>query len=155
MNIIPKSTGIALAAITLILAGCGGGGDNEPSAERAHALPNISLAGSPNATVVGLVDPHQATASAPVGGRVIIAAFRAHGCGEAAPDFAKLMLSETDAGFRVPDGITLYDAGIGHYTSSRCGANTRARAIGAYAYKRGTYPISFFGGKTTRTLTVR
>jgi hypothetical protein len=65
------------------------------------------------------------------------------------------MLSEADDGFRVPDGITLYDAGIGHYTSSRCGANTRARAIGVYAYKRGTYPISFFGGKTTRTLTVR
>ena len=65
------------------------------------------------------------------------------------------MFREADDGFRVPDGITLYDAGIGHYTSSRCGANTQARAIGAYAYQRGTYKIVFFGGKATRTLKVR
>ena len=68
---------------------------------------------------------------------------------------AKLMFRETDDGFRVPLGITLYDAGIGHYKSSRCGPRTQARAIGAYAYKRGTYQIRFFGGKTTRTLKVR
>jgi hypothetical protein len=150
----PKRVGVAMGAVALVLAGCGGG-DKEPSAERAHALPNISLAGSPNDTVVGLVDPHQAAASTPVEGRVIIAAFRARECGQAAPDFARLMFREVDDGFRVPDGITLYDAGIGHYTSTRCGARTQARAIGAYAYKRGTYEVRFFGGKTTRTLKVR
>ncbi|MHA1530047.1 MAG: hypothetical protein ACTSVG_13595 [Alphaproteobacteria bacterium] len=155
MNVFPKRAGIALGAMALVLAGCGGGGDDEPSAATAHALPNISLAGSPNATVVGLVDPHQATALASVEGHVIIAAFRARACGQPAPDFAKLMRREIEDGFRVPDGITLYDAGIGHYTSSRCGQNTQALAIGAYAYKRGTYQVRFFGGKTTRTLTVR
>ncbi len=154
MKMLPQHTAIALAAIALVLAGCGGG-DNAPSAESSHALPNISLAGSPNSTVVGPVDPYQATASATVEGQVIIAAFRARKCGEPAPDFAKLMRREVDDGFRVPDGITLYDAGIGHYTSSRCGANTQARAIGAYAYQPGTYQIVFFGGRTTRTLTVR
>ena len=55
----------------------------------------------------------------------------------------------------MPDGITLYDAGIGHYTSSSCGPRTLALAIGAYAYKRGTYELRFLGGKATRTLTVR
>jgi len=155
MNMLPMRAGIALAAIALILAGCGGGGDDERSAGITHALPNISLAGSPNTTIVGLVDPHQATASTTVEGRVIIGAFRARGCGEPAPDFAKLMFREADDGFTVPDGITLYDAGVGHYTSSSCGKNTQALAIGAYAYKRGTYQIRFFGGKTTRTLTVR
>ena len=154
MDMLPKRAGIALAAAALILAGCGGG-NNQPGAEITHALPNISLAGSPNTTVVGLVDPRQATASASVGGYVIIAAFRARECGAAAPDFVKLMFREADDGFLVPDGITLYDAGIGHYTSSRCGANTKARAIGAYAYQRGTSKVEFFGGKTIRTLKVR
>jgi hypothetical protein len=155
MNVFPMRATIAFGAIALALAGCGGGGDEAPTAERAHALPNISLAGSPNATVIGLVDPHQATASTFVEGHVVIAAFRARECGEAAPDFAKLMFRETDDGFRVPDGITLYDAGIGHYKGSRCGPRTQARAIGAYAYKPGTYQIQFFSGKATRTLKVR
>lgn len=155
MNVFPKRAGIAFGAIALVLAGCGGGGDKEPSAERTHALPNISLAGSPNATVIGPVDPHRATAEAPVEGHVIIAAFRARECGQAAPGFAKLMRREVGDGFRVPDGITLYDAGVGHYTSKRCGPRTLALAIGAYAYKRGTYEIRFFGGKAVRTLTVR
>jgi hypothetical protein len=68
MKMFPRSARLALVAMALALAGCGGGGDNAPSAERTHALPNVSLVGSPNATLVGLVDPHQATASASVGG---------------------------------------------------------------------------------------
>ena len=154
MDMFSKRAGIAFGAIALVLAGCGGG-NNGPSAERTHALPNISLTGSPSETVIGLVDPHQATASARVEGHAIIAAFRARECGAPAPDFAKLMFREVDDGFRVPDGITLYDAGIGHYTSKRCGARIQARAIGAYAYRRGTYEVKFFGGKATRTLKVR
>jgi len=155
MNIFPKRGGIALAAIALILAGCGGGGDDPRSVEKTHALPNISLAGSPNATVVGPVDPHQAAAATSLEGHVIIAAFRARECGENAPDFTKLMRREFDDGFRVPDGITLYDAGVGLYTSTRCGPNTKARAIGAYGYERGTYLLRFFDGSATRTLQVR
>ena len=152
MNVFPNRAGIALGVIALALAGCG---KSTPDAETRHALPNISLAGSPNAPVVGPVDPHQAAAATSLEGHVIIAAFRARECGEDAPDFTKLMRREFDDGFRVPDGITLYDAGIGLYTSTRCGPNTRARAIGAYAYQRGTYQIRFFGGSATRTLQVR
>jgi len=139
----------------LALAGCGGGGDNQTGAGAARALPNISFDGSPNATVIGPVDPHRKTALVPVDGHVVIAAFRARECGAPAPDFARLMRREVDAGFRVPDGITLYDAGIGHYTSGKCGPRTRALAIGAYAKKRGTYEIRLLGGKATKTLTVK
>ncbi|MFQ5567672.1 MAG: hypothetical protein ACE5EU_15075, partial [Paracoccaceae bacterium] len=74
MDMFRTRAAVALGAIALILAGCGGGGDDRRSDERTHALPNISLAGSPNETVVGLVDPHQAAASTRVEGHVIIAA---------------------------------------------------------------------------------
>ncbi len=56
---------------------------------------------------------------------------------------------------KVPDGITLYDAGIGHYISSRCGASAQARAIGVYATTRGSYELRFFEGKVTRTVKVK
>lgn len=155
MDVFRKRAGIAFGAIALVLAGCGGGSDETPRAERPHALANISLAESPNATVVGLVDPHKATAEVPVEGHVIIAAFRARECGAAAPGFAKMMRRQVDDGFQVPDGITLYDAGIGHYKSKRCGQRAQARVIGVYAYRRGTYELRFFGGKATKTLNVK
>ena len=145
---------IAFAALTLTLAGCGGG-DDRSSAQAAAGQPNVSLAGSPNNTRIGLVDPKRKTINVPVKSRAVVAAFRAHECGQPAPDFARTMERQARDGFRVPDGITLYDAGIGHYTSSRCGASAQARAIGVYATTRGTYELRFFEGKTIRTIRVK
>ena len=54
-----------------------------------------------------------------------------------------MLRRQVSDGFRVPEGIRLYDAGIGHYTSKSCGKNTLARAIGAHGYKRGTYELKF------------
>lgn len=143
---------MALAAIVLALAGCGGG-DRE--AGGSHALTNISLSGSPNDTNAGPVDPSRAMIQAPLNGHAVVAGFRASGCGEAAPEFERMMRRQVDDGLRVPEGITLFDAGIGHYTSSTCGPNTKLRAIGAFANKRGTYEMRFFGGEVVRTLKVR
>lgn len=145
---------IALTALTLTLAGCGGG-DDRGSAQPASGQPNVSLAGSPNNTRIGLVDPKRKIINVPVKGRAIVAAFRAHECGQPAPDFSRTMERQVRDGLRVPDGITLYDAGIGHYTSSRCGASSQARAIGVYATTRGTYELRFFEGKTIRTVKVK
>jgi hypothetical protein len=140
-------------AAALALAACGGGGDKDDTS-RAHGLPNISLAGSPNGTRVGPVDPHRESIHVPVEGRAIVAAFRASECGHPAPDFARTMKRQVLDGLKVPNGITLYDAGIGHYTSSRCKARAEARAIGVYASSPGTYALQFFGGKTVRTVKV-
>ena len=90
-----------------------------------------------------------------LGGRAVVAAFRASGCDRAAPDFAGMMRNQAADGLRVPDGITLYDAGIGSYRSSRCKAQVPARAIGVYGNKVGTYQLDFFGGKTRRMVAVQ
>ena len=156
IEILRKPTAIALAALVLTLSGCGGGDDDDaPRAEVAHALPNISLDGSPNQTRVGLLDPRRARTTVAREGRAIIAAFRARECGDAAPGFEKMMRRQIADGMRVPDGITLYDAGVGTYTSSRCGAPALARAIGVYGYKRGTYILPFFKGKSTKKVVVK
>jgi hypothetical protein len=155
MNRVLKRAGLAPYATALVLAGCGGVVDSVQSFERKLALPNISLEGSPNQTDIGPVDPYNTTAKARVGGKVIIAAFRASGCGNAAPDFETIMRDHVSSGLSVPDGIALYDAGIGHYTSKSCGAGAHARAIGAQANQKGTYELRFFGGRATKTLTVK
>jgi len=147
--------GLACCAISLVLAGCGGVVDTVQDFERKLALPNISLEGSPNEAEIGPVDPQAKTARARAGGNVIVAAFRASGCGKPAPDFEKMMRDQVGDGLSVPDGITLYDAGVGHYTSTRCGKGAKARAIGAMANQKGTYELRFFGGEVIRTLTVR
>jgi hypothetical protein len=145
-------TVIALGA-ALLLAACAGGmlGSTAPE----HALNNISLIGSPNDTRLGKLNPRVEKVSVPLGGRGIAAAFRASGCGEPAPDFERMMRSQAGDGLRVPDGITLFDAGIGHYASSKCGARSQLRAVGVYGARVGTYELVFFGGQTRRVVTVR
>lgn len=158
MNKILSRAGSASCAIVFILAGCSGVENSLQhlkSFEREMALPNVSLEGSPNQTVLGPIDPHQKTARTRVGRNVIIAAFRTSGCGRPAPDFEKMMRDQVGRGLSVPDGITLYDAGVGSYTSTRCGPDSKVRAIGARAHRKGTYVLDFFQGKATRTLTVR
>jgi hypothetical protein len=145
---------IAITFAVLALAGCSSG-DNRPDAQPAKAQPNISLARSPNNTRIGTVDPHRETVAVPVLGRTIVTAFRASECGQSAPNFARMMDKQARGGLRVPDGITLYDAGIGHYTSKRCGATAEARAIGVYGVKRGTYELHFFEGKVNRIVKVQ
>jgi len=143
--------GIAFGLLALVLTGCG-------KAEQVYqtaALPNISLDRSPSTTDVGRVDPKRKAAKVGVGGNAIVAAFRASACGAPAPDFAKMMRDQLGDGLRVPNGITLYDAGIGRYTSKKCGKRTKARAIGVYGGKPGTYVLEFFAGKTTKTVTVK
>jgi len=120
-----------------------------------HALTNISLVGTPNDTRLGELDPRAAEVSVALGARSVAAAFRASGCGEPAPDFERMMRTQVKDGLEVPDGITLYDAGIGQYTSSKCGAGAQLRAIGVYGARVGSYELSFFGGDVKRVVTVQ
>lgn len=154
-NRILMRAGIASCAIALVLAGCSDVRNSVENFERKFALPNISLEGSPNQTAIGLVDPNKETAKTQVGRNTIVAAFRASGCAKTAPDFEKMMRDQVGNGLSVPDGITLYDAGVGHYKSKTCGAGAKVRAIGAQANQKGIYVLRFFGGKVIRTLTVR
>ena len=64
-------------------------------------------------------------------------------------------VSETSRRGKLLCDITLYDAGIAQYRSTRCKADVPARAIGVYANKKGKYELSFFGGRTIRTVDVR
>jgi hypothetical protein len=155
LNGILKRAGLASCAVAFVLAGCSSTIEKVQKFERELALPNISLEGSPNQTRIGKVDPYKKTATARVGHKVIVAAFRASGCGNAAPDFETMMRTETRDRLSVPDGIILYDAGIGTYTSKNCGKGAQARAIGAQANQKGTYKLRFFGGKATKVLTVK
>lgn len=145
---------LSLAVAAMLLAGCIASGDGGLSGS-PQPLPNISMAGSPNSTKIGRVDQNVERVVIRPEGRAVVAAFRATGCAEPAPDFERLMRRQVQDGLRVPTGITLYDAGIGRYRSSRCNASVPARAIGVYAYKRGTYRLEFFGGRTVRTVVVR
>jgi hypothetical protein len=140
-----------LAAAALLVAGCGGG--MTPHGLDA-APPNVSLVGSPNSTNIGPVDPKVAKVRVKLGSRAVIAAFRASGCDQPAPEFARTMRDQAADGLRVPDGVTIYDAGVGTYRSSRCKGQVPARAIGVYGNKPGTYTLDFFGGKTRRTVIV-
>ena len=150
-DIFPRKAVIALGVIALVLAGCGKAEEVYQSA----ALPNISLDRTPSTTDVGRVDPKRKSVEVRVGDGAIVAALRASGCGKPAPDFEKMMRDQVGGGLRVPDGITLYDAGIGRYTSKKCGKRTKARAIGVYGGKPGNYVLTFFEGKTKRTVTVK
>jgi len=143
---------IPLAAAALLLAACGGGKDRR---DIDAAPENVSFVGSPNRTQIGPVDTRVEKVRVPLGGRAVVAAFRASGCGQDAPDFVGLMQDQAEQGLQVPDGITLYDAGIGTYRSSRCKGQVPARAIGVYGNKQGSYKLDFFGGKTRRTVVVR
>jgi hypothetical protein len=147
----PRKAVIALGVIALVLAGCGKAEEVYQSA----ALPNISLDRTPSTTDAGRVDPKRKNVEVRAGDSAIVAAFRASGCGKPAPDFEKMMRDQVGGGLRVPDGVTLYDAGIGRYTSKKCGKGTKARAIGVYGGKPGTYVLTFFEGKTVRTVTVK
>ena len=151
MDVPLARAGIVLGLLALVLTGCG----KAEEVYQTAALPNISLDRTPSTTDVGRVNPKRKSVAVHVGGGAIVAAFRASACGEPAPDFAKMLRDQIGDGLRVPDGITLYDAGIGHYTSSRCGKRAKARAVGVYGGKPGTYVLSFFAGKSTKTVTVR
>ena len=139
---------VVLGFTVALLAGCAGGTSG------ADRMANISLEGSPNESTVGPVDPDSASITIPLGGRVIIGGFRGRGCGAPAPDFQAFMEEQVDDGLRVPDGIVLYDAGIGQYNSGRCKGRVAARAIGARAEAAGSYRLRFFGGEVTKTVTV-
>jgi len=154
MNLRRTRTAITLGAIALILAGCGGN-RAAPSGDANQAMANISLAGSPSAARNGDLVPHLAVFEIPVGGTAVIAAFRASECGQPAPNFERMMRRQTRDGLRVPNGITLYDAGVGHYTSKRCGSSAQARAVGAQANQPGVYQLPFFDGKATKVVQVR
>jgi hypothetical protein len=158
INKILKPAGMAGCAMVLVLAGCDTMQQSLQSVEkfeREFALPNVILEGSPNQAAIGPVDPYKQTTKTRVGRNVIVAAFRGSGCGRPAPDFETMMRDQIGRGMSVPDGITLYDAGVGNYTSKNCGARTLARAIGVQPHQKGTYALSFSRGKATRTLTVR
>ena len=151
MDMLPRKAVIALGVVALVLVGCGKAEEVYQSA----ALPNISLDRAPSTSDAGRVDPKRKSVELRTGDSAIVAAFRAHGCGKPAPDFEKMMRDQVSGGLRVPEGITLYDAGIGRYTSKKCGKRTKARAIGVYGGKPGTYVLSFFDGKTKKTVSVK
>ena len=133
MDRLPRKAVIALGVVALVLVGCGKAEEVYQSA----ALPNISLDRTPSTSDAGRVDPKKNSVTLRVGDTAIAAAFRAHGCGKPAPDFEGMMRDQVGGGLRVPDGLTLYDAGVGHYTSRKCGKRTKARAIGVYGGKPG------------------
>lgn len=151
IDMFPRKAVIALGVIALVLTGCG----KAEEVYQTTALPNISLDRTPSTTDAGRVDPKRKSVKVGVGDSAIVAAFRASACGKPAPDFEKMMRDQVGGGLRVPEGVMLYDAGIGRYTSKKCGKRTKARAIGVHGRKPGTYVLTFFEGKTTRTVTVK
>ena len=140
------ASGLVVAA-GLLLAACSTGVSPGGPPEVA----NVSFIGTPNETRIGPVDPHREEITVQLGKRAVLAAFRASECGAPAPDFTRFITVQARNGLRVPDGITLYDAGVASYRSKRCKATVPARAIGVYASRVGTYTVGFFGGKTKRT----
>ncbi len=147
---------IVLGLAVLLLAGCAS--DASKSGDKmsmADKMANISLDGTPNALEVGPVDPDSATVSIPVGGKVIIGGFRSRRCGDPAPDFATFMEDQVEDGLSVPDGLTLYDAGIGQYNSGRCNGKVAARAIGARVSAAGSYELRFFSGQVVKKVSAK
>jgi hypothetical protein len=92
----------AVLSGALLLAACFGGGGREDDSFSA-APPNVSFIGTPNATAIGRVDQDAEKVRVRLGGRAVVTAFRASGCGQDAPDFESMMRDQTADGLRVPD----------------------------------------------------
>jgi hypothetical protein len=147
-------TGSSVGAIALAFALALGASGLASLPRAAEPLTNISFAGSPNSNEVGKVDPDTATIKMQVGVDIVIGGYRSRECGDPAPEFERLMRQQVDYGLKVPDGVTLFDGGVGYYSSGRCGGRVAARAIAARAQQSGTFKLRFFGGKVVKKLKV-
>ena len=82
-----------------------------------------------NEFVSGAFTPEPQTHVVRPGVEIPIGAFRGRDCGQA-PDFAKLMEQQIQRGMVIPEGITIYNAGVTEYKSRSCNGMAKARLVG-------------------------